>query len=332
MMNQDSHSTGFLLSSIMSVERPHRNNLRVGVAGWSYPDWRGLVFPSEAHFDKLEYLSQFFNTVEINNSFYVIPKEKMVQRWIESVRQNPDFLFCVKLHQQFTHGQSLQRGNPEIIPEAVEAFKQAFQPMLTVGRLGALLLQFPYRFHYQPENLDYLLRLFDAFRNYPLVVEVRHKSFELDSFYELLSQQKVAFANIDQPAVSDSMPSTRVVTTPGLAYLRLHGRNAQAWFAADATREKRYDYDYASEELDGYLDMAREFQESQGKLYVIFNNHYRASEVKNAFEFLHKVTGNSVRVMPRLLNAYPRLKRIALPETQPLRPESRETLNLFTDI
>jgi len=301
------------------------------VAGWSYPDWRGLVFPSETHFDKLEYLARFFNTVEVNNSFYAIPNEKMVERWMQSVRENPNFLSCVKLNKQFTHGLDLQQGNPAITPKTVQAFKQPFQPMLAACKLGALLLQFPYRFHYQPGNLNYLLCLFDAFRDYPLVVEARHKSFGLVSFYQLLREQGVAFANIDRPAISDSMPSTQIVTTPGLAYLRFHGRNVQAWFAADATREMRYDYDYSPEELEGYLEMVHKFQQTRGNLYVIFNNHYRASEVKNAFEFLHRITGNSVYIMPRLFKAYPALSRISSLEVPSRGAKPAETLSLFKD-
>jgi len=159
-----------------------------------------------------------------------------------------------------------------------------------------------------------LRALFELFREFPLALEVRHKSFHSESFFEFLRSERVAFANIDQPGISYSMPMTQVITSERLAYLRFHGRNAASWFDADAGRDDRYDYDYRPEEFDAYLGMVHEFRQRAVTLYVIFNNHYRASEVKNALEFLHRVTGRPMKVMPKLLKAYPELQRIALPE------------------
>lgn len=286
----------------------------VGLAGWTYPDWKALVYPRANPFDKLRYLSEYFSTIEINTTFYAIPEGRVVEGWLRSVEDNRDFVFTAKLYKEFTHGQDTRHGRPLVRDETVAAFKAAFQPMLAHGRLGALLLQFPYRYHDQPKNRDYLLKLLDHFQEFPLVVEVRHKSFDQPSFYELLTARDVAFANIDQPTVSDSMPHTRVFTSRTRAYLRFHGRNAQAWFAPEVGRDARYDYQYSSEELESYLGMIQEFRHRQGTLYVIFNNHYRAAEVKNALEFIHLITGQPVRVMPPLLKAYPDLQRIALTE------------------
>ncbi len=314
----------------MQARQNPRGRILVGFAGWSYPDWKGLVYPRETQFDKLQYLAKFFNTIEINNSFYAIPARQLVEGWMRSVTANPEFLFTVKLYKQFTHGDKIQEGKPKIVKESLTAFKTALQPMLEMQKLGALLLQFPYRFHYKPKNLEYLLTLLEALEDYPLVVEVRHKSFDHPAFYELLEERQVAFANIDQPAVSDSLPPTRVFTSSRLAYLRFHGRNAETWFAAEAGRDARYDYDYSVEELEPYLGMIREFRERQGTLYVIFNNHYRAAEVKNALEFIHQITGQPVKIMPHLLRAYPDLARIALsPEPEKKEVLPGETYSLF---
>jgi uncharacterized protein YecE (DUF72 family) len=287
----------------------------VGIAGWSYPDWKGLVFPRETQFNRLEYLSHYFNTVEINTSFYSIPSLKVVDGWLRSVQQNSEFSFAIKMYKQLTHGEDTQNGRPEIVESTIRAFKQVLEPLRGAGKLGALLLQFPYRFHDSSEARKYLCALLDVFQEYPLVVEVRHQSFAHPSFYQLLRERQVAFANIDQPDVSANLKSTGVFTSSHLSYLRFHGRNAANWFASEAGRDGRYDYDYSAEELEGYLEMIREFHGQGGTLYVIFNNHYRAAEVKNALEFLHQMTGEKVLVMPKLLKAYPSLEAIALPST-----------------
>ena len=287
----------------------------VGIAGWSYPDWKGLVFPRETQFNKLEYLAGFFNTVEINTSFYSVPSLKLVEGWLRSVRQNGEFSFAVKMYKQLTHGEDTQNGRPEMVDSTVRTFKEILEPLREAEKLGALLLQFPYRFHESPETRKYLCAVLDVFQEYPLVVEVRHRSFAQPSFYELLRERQVAFANIDQPDVSANLKSTQVFTSTHLSYLRFHGRNAAQWFAPEAGRDGRYDYDYSAEELEEYLGMVREFRRQGGTLYVIFNNHYRAAEVKNALEFLHRLTGNKVLVMPKLLKVYPSLEAIALPST-----------------
>ena len=160
------------------------SKILVGIAGWSYPDWKGLVFPRETQFNKLEYLARYFNTVEINTSFYSIPSLKLVEGWLRSVRSNPEFSFAVKVHKQLTHGEDTQKGQPQIVESTVRAFNEVLEPLRGAGKLGALLLQFPYRFHYTPENRDYLCAVLDVFREYPLVAEVRHRSFAQASFFK----------------------------------------------------------------------------------------------------------------------------------------------------
>jgi uncharacterized protein YecE (DUF72 family) len=286
--------------------------LRVGIAGWTYPDWKGLVFPRESNFDKLAYLSGFFDTVEINSSFYAVPACRETERWLRSVDRNPQFRFCVKLFKQFTHGMDIKEGSPELNQDSLSRFKESFNPMLHAGKLGALLIQFPYRFHWGEKTREYLSRLFDEFCGYPAVLEVRHLSFLEDAFVEFLGQKRVGFANIDQPQVSRSLPPTSILIPHCPGYLRFHGRNANNWFAENATVASRYDYDYSPEEFERYLGMVEKVKQKGGILYIIFNNHYRAQQIKNALEFLHRLTGQKVEVMPKLMEVYPSLRRIAL--------------------
>ncbi|MFN8009342.1 MAG: DUF72 domain-containing protein [Terriglobia bacterium] len=267
-----------------------KGRILVGIAGWSYPDWKGLVFPRETHFNKLEYLAGYFNTVEINTSFYSIPSLQMVEGWLKSVRQNPEFSFAVKMYKRLTHGEDTQKGRPVIIESTVRAFQEILEPLLRSGKLGAVLLQFPYRFHDSPESREYLGRVMEVLKNFRWWSKYG-TVFCSGIFLPPAPRTASGFCQHRSTGSFVNLTATAVFTSPLLCYLRFHGRNAANWFAAEAGRDGRYDYDYSAEEMETYGGMVREFRRQGGTLYVIFNNHYRAAEVKNALEFLHQVTG-----------------------------------------
>jgi uncharacterized protein YecE (DUF72 family) len=279
--------------------------IRVGPAGWSYKDWAGQVYPQPQPrgFDPLIYLAQYFDAVEINSSFYRIPDAKMTRRWVERVADHPAFRFTAKLWQGFTH-----EGTASAQDEA--AFRQAMAPLHEAGRLGAVLLQFPYRFHHTPENRAYLRRLAEVFGAYPLVLEIRHRSWDRPQVYEFLQELGLGFCNIDQPQVSYSIGLTRVVTSP-VGYLRLHGRNAATWFAERADAAARYDYRYPAEELEEIMDVVEVLSRQARETYLITNNHFRGQAALNALELRHKLRRAPVPVPPPLLAAYPELRQIA---------------------
>jgi uncharacterized protein YecE (DUF72 family) len=285
------------------------NSIRVGTAGWSYPDWKGQVYPKPQPrgFDPLSYLAQYFDTVEINSTFYRIPDPTMTRRWGERVAEYPAFRFTAKLWQGFTH-----EGQASAQDET--AFRQAMAPLHEAGRLGAVLLQFPYRFHHTPANRRYLRRLAEVFREYPLVLEIRHRSWDRVEVYEFLQELQIGFCNIDQPQVSYSIGLTRVVTSP-VGYLRLHGRNAAAWFA-EGEAAARYDYRYPSEELQELVEAVEVISRRARDTYLITNNHFRGQAALNALELQHGLRRDLVAVPPALLAAYPDLQRIAAPASE----------------
>lgn len=286
-----------------------KTNLKVGIAGWSYPDWEGVVHPAHRKLDKLKYLAQFFSAIEINTTFYGIPREPAVKRWTESVASEGGFAFTVKLLRDFTHFRMGQQPQGDSFTRPAAAFRRALMPLSEGKRLGAVLLQFPYSFRFSGENCRYMEELFKAFGEFPLVVEVRRRSFQRQDFYDFLRGHGVGFANIDQPAVSHSAQPTQEATS-AVAYIRFHGRNASTWFAEDAGRDQRYDYTYSSDELQEWVSRARVISDSAQVVYAMFNNHFRGQEVANALEFQHLWSGSRVRV-PRLLrNTYPRLNKI----------------------
>ena len=284
-------------------------SIRIGLAGWSYPDWKGRVYPPKLPrgFDPLQYLSDYFDAIEINSTFYRIPTVSTTQRWVERVASQPTFKFTAKLPQVFTHTRQTRAQD-------AAAFKDAMAPLQAADRLGALLLQFPYAFHQTVANRDYLSRIVERFRSYPLVLEVRHRSWDRPSVYEFLRALEVGFCNIDQPQVSYALGLTRQVTSD-IGYVRLHGRNATTWFQEDANRDARYDYLYSDSELEEISTAFQTIAAQARETYLIANNHFRGQAALNALELRHRITHAPVPVPTQLLAVYPQLRQLMQPAT-----------------
>src|SRR5208282_4609393 len=166
--------------------------IRVGPAGWSYPDWTGYVYPTRRQkgFHEATYLAEFFDTIEINSSFYNPIRPDHAALWIERVAANPRFVFTAKLWQRFTHettGKSADPANSAgatsfalaaSTKEDERAVRAGFDVLHAAGKLSAVLLQFPFSFHRTPETVAHLSVLLKRFADYPLVVEVRHASWQ----------------------------------------------------------------------------------------------------------------------------------------------------------
>jgi uncharacterized protein YecE (DUF72 family) len=278
----------------------------IGTAGWSYEDWEGVVYPvrKPRGFHPLLYLANYINFVEINSTFYRPATPALAASWLRKVEDRPEFLFAVKLHQLFSH---LRR---DFTQKDVDDFKAGIELVRARGRLAALLIQFPWSFARTAENSDYLLRLFSLFAGYHLAVEVRHGSWDVPDFYDLLRQNGAAFCNIDQPIFRNSIEPSAVATNPNFAYVRLHGRNAENWFREDAGRDDRYDYLYTKDELDGWIQRIRDLGTKSSKVYVVTNNHYRGQAMANALQIKNMITGEKVDVPELLLEKYPVLREI----------------------
>lgn len=282
------------------------NSCYIGPAGWAYDDWEGIVYPSEKPpgFDRLEYCSRFFNCVEVNSTFYHIPAPQVTEGWATRVKRNRHFRFTVKLYRDFTH-ENARAGKNE-----ADAFRRALVPLEKQGRLGAVLMQFPWSFKNTPANRNRLDRLMVAFETLPLVVEVRHASWNIPPFYEYLRERGVGFCNIDQPLFRGSLEASAVSTGP-TGYIRLHGRNRDDWFRNEAGRDERYNYLYSMDELAEWNERIDALRADSEVIYVITNNHYKGKAVCNALELAARSMGGLVPVPPVLLRTYPRLRAIA---------------------
>jgi len=299
--------------------------VHIGPAGWSYEDWEGTVYPDAKPkgFRPPAFLAQYFNTIELNNTFYRPPSPGFCYRWLKDVADRPDFLYTAKLWQGFTHEQEIggeegpaaaEAGPPAEVRSGgrrrgrwaqrdVEAFRNGIAPLVQAGRLGALLMQFPWSFRYSAQNEGYLRELADEFGDLPLVLEVRHKGWVQPEALRFVESLGIGFCNIDQPAFRDNIPLTTHAFGP-VGYLRLHGRNAETWFAKDAGRDARYDYTYKPQELDELQAALEEIAARVERMFVIANNHYRGQAVATGLQLMQRLTGERLEPPGRIGELY----------------------------
>jgi uncharacterized protein YecE (DUF72 family) len=297
---------------------PHQ--IRIGTAGWSYKDWEGIFYPSGMQRRKihpLEYLARFFDTTEINTSFYGPLKPELAKLWCRKVATvNPGFLFTAKLYRAFTHSpiavmEPTSAATIRPTDEDEARTREGLDALAVEQRLGALLIQFPVSFKNTPLNREYLDRLLRQFIEYPRVVEVRDSSWNNPETLAEFTHKNVAFCNIDQPVIGKSLAPTEHVTAP-IAYVRLHGRNYAEWFDSD-NRNDRYNYLYKERELEGWKGRIENVAEKALTTYVITNNHFESKAGVNALELKAMIGGKRVPAPPTLIQKYPELRKFADP-------------------
>ena len=180
--------------------------------------------------------------------------------------------------------------------------------MHEAGRLGALLVQFPQRFHRSPAAFDRLQRLVDRSAGWPLVIEVRHISWEPDASADWFAERAVGWCVVDQPSVDGSTCRPLPRVTGPVGYLRMHGRNAADWFRENAGRDARYDYLYNAAELGELSTTARQLAGQVEELYVVQNNHFRGQALVNALQMKRLLQGTPPPAPEELVAAYPALE------------------------
>ncbi|MGA9507168.1 MAG: DUF72 domain-containing protein [Candidatus Sulfotelmatobacter sp.] len=308
-------------SAPVRLPQVHSKDVRIGTAGWSYKDWDGIFYPSGMQRRKqhpLEYLARFFDTTEINTSFYGPLKPELAKLWCRKVAAvNKNFLFSAKLYRAFTHSpmsllEPTSAASIRPTDEDESRTREGLDAIANEGMLGALLIQFPVSFKNTSLNREYLDRLLRQFIEYPRVVEVRHSSWNDAETLVTFAQKNVGFCNIDQPLLGRSLAPTEHVTG-GIGYIRLHGRNYEQWFDSD-NRNDRYNYLYNRRELADWKERIQRVAERAQATYVITNNHFESKAGVNALELKALISGGRVLAPPTLIQKYPELKRIADPE------------------
>lgn len=289
--------------------------IRIGPAGWAYKDWAGIVYPSKKPrgFHEATYLARYFDAIEINVSFYRPVPASTSEAWLKYVSFNPNFRFTAKLWRGFTHDRNASSA------DEIE-FTDGLRPLLEAGRLGALLLQFPWSFRHTPENLDYVHRLAARFRDFPLVLEVRHISWNEPGVLDALHTLGIGLCNIDQPLFHSSI-APAAVSTSSVGYIRLHGRNYRSWWTENQNTGERYNYLYTVQELDPWIDRIHAVAETTQDTYVVTNNHYLGKAVVNATEISSILKGAPVDAPETLIQHYPQLAPfVCVPQQTSLYP------------
>jgi len=291
--------------------------IRVGVAGWDYPDWEGTVYPSPhpRNFDRLSYLASIFDVIEINVTFYRQPDPAATRSWVERVAGSPEFLFTAKLLRTFTHPRWKKPPGSDIsldLERDARHYRDGIAPLLDAGRLGAVLAQFPHAFHDREESRDRLRTIRNLLPDLPLVAEFRHRSWGHEDALRFLNELGIGFCNIDQPPIGTTLRPTGHVTTR-LAYIRLHGRNADNWFRSGVPAAARYDYLYSMKELRPWVERAERLEERAEEVFVIANNHYRGKAPANALMVRSSVRKKRVEAPPELVDLYPEMAEVTRP-------------------
>lgn len=279
------------------------DKIYVGTAGWSYDDWKDRVYPSGPgrRFDPLEYLAGYFDVVEINSSFYRPPPARWTRAWVRRVAGHPRFRFTAKLWRRFTH----QRETPPT-DEEVGLYREGIDVLAEEDRLLAVLVQFPWSFRNEPAERQWLATVAETFVDYPLVLEVRHASWDEPDALAWLAERGIALATIDQPLHDGSLGPVERRTAPR-AYYRFHGRNFEAWFAEGRPAHERYNYLYDPAELKPYAERIRRSaaDSTMEAVIAITNNHYQGQAAVNALQLKAWAKGGRVRVPEPLKEAYP---------------------------
>jgi len=281
--------------------------VRVGTSGWNYPSgkgsWNGLFYPRTRskragtdQFDELRFYAQHFDTVEVNTTFYGQPRPDVTRAWAE--RTPSGFDFSLKLYQKFTHPKMFREAALRTAPGTegalldwlaqvtqsdIDDFRSGIDPLASAGKLGALLAQFPPSFKDSPRTRDYLAQLLRAFAEYPIAVELRHRSWSdaIGETLSLLNGFGAAWVQIDEPKFRFSIRQNYLPNVTSFYYMRLHGRNAAQWWKHDKS-EDRYNYLYSAPELQEFSETAKAAKELVKKSYLYTNNHFSSKSVVNA--------------------------------------------------
>jgi uncharacterized protein YecE (DUF72 family) len=271
--------------------------IRIGTSSWADPefvrDWYPPKLPAAA---RLSWYAEHFDYVEVNSTFYAVPVKKVVNRWDFETPSN--FLFDIKLHGLLSRhavkatslppdirrgAETNPLGNLTLTPKlerlVAERILAEIEPLREAGKLGAFLLQLSPSFSPRKHKLDELDQLASLFRDERLAIELRNRNWltepQREETLTFFQSKRLPLVVVDTPESEHFtvMPTENLVTSPKLAYLRLHGRNERGYVTGKTVAE-RFNYDYSDEEIGDVATRVGRLAEEAEEVHVAFNNNY----------------------------------------------------------
>ena len=296
--------------------------IEVGTASWSDATLikSGRFYPkgctsAEA---RLRFYASQFPMVEVDASYYAMPSAVNSALWVE--RTPAGFTFNIKAFRLFTGHQTEPRFFPadlqaalpqtgkknlyyrdvpaDIVDELWRRFFEALEPLRAAGRLGAVLFQFPPWIMASARDLAHVTHCAERMDPFLTAFEFRHKSWfddrHRDATLSFERGRGLVHVVMDAPeGVSNRAHTVWDVTSPQLAIVRLHGRNAQTW-SGSTTAAGRFNYDYSDGELEALAGPIREIAQRVGRTQVIFNNCYEDAAQRNALSMMRILRDSDV--------------------------------------
>lgn len=287
------------------------DGIRIGTASWTDPEFiKAGWYPDNVKNDaegRLRYYASQFPMVEVNATFYAIPRRSTVDGWAE--RTPDDFRFHVKANQVISgHAADparlpeplrelpyeadgrgrIRKPSRELRDAVIDAFVEVIAPLGT--KMGSVLLQLPPHVASGPDQRAEIGRIIERLSPLRTAVEFRHTSWaasgDREAAVEMLGERDAAWVCVDAPRVdvASAMPPIVEVTSPGLAYLRLHGRNAVTWQGSHTVAE-RFDWQYSDEELGEWVDPVMDMAGAASEVAVVFNNNHGDFALRSAMRF-----------------------------------------------
>jgi uncharacterized protein YecE (DUF72 family) len=282
-----------------------RSIVHIGMGGWDLEPFHKLFYPPRPKkgFRKLEYYSQFFDSVEVNSTFYNTSLSAVhARRWLDDVSANKRFIFTVKLYRGFTHTFDATKND-------VHAVNGVLEPLALADKLGGLVIQFPSSFVNTRERRLYLIQLSKVFRPYRVFVEVRHNSWNSPLMWNFFQENRLHLVNTDLPPLINHMPLTGLAWD-GAAYFRMMGRNLENWYHPE--RGDRYNYLYSQTELERLMSLIEHVKVASTSTFVVFHNDPEANSLVNGFQLRHSIRQQQRVLVPQnLVHAFPALKEIS---------------------
>jgi uncharacterized protein YecE (DUF72 family) len=292
--------------------------VRIGTCSWADEALSKHFYPPKLPAkERLAWYSQFFDTVEVDSTYYRLPGESMVQGWAD--RTPPGFTMHVKAFGLMTrHPVKLEvlpedlrdampvdaRGRVDRPPRELRAevfrrFLESLEPLRSTGKLGGILFQFPSYVVFKDASLDYLEWARDQLGSDEMLVEFRHRSWlDEDNRADTLSFLErigAAYVTVDAPrsdTAKNLIPTVPAVTA-GTAYVRFHGRNLDTWNKRGGSAAERFDYLYSDEELAEWTGTLKELAGQSEQTYAVFNNNASSADPENPLGRISQAATNA---------------------------------------